>query len=203
MKIYYIDQGNDQGMLVAVHEDSQDISPSIYGDNVKVLTVAGLEDLKRIGPTPPADQFDTRPIIISSSSESDADILQGIKNNAVKSILAAINTVADSLTQKYPEHERLSWGTKQEAANNYLAGKDLTDTQKAMLEAEQNTGGYASLEDLCNTVIANAAAFMKVSGALAGIRASYTTEINNATSEDAVKTIMEDFTKRLQAVTSA
>jgi hypothetical protein len=202
MKIYYVDQGNNQGLLIATHNDDQNIDPSIYGDNVKVFTISDINDLVRVGPSPPNGEFDNRPIQVGSDVTDPEDVLKNAKLNAIKIILSAITKVANTLTESYPEHEMLSWGTKEAAANDYLAGKDLTNTQKTMLEAEQSTGNYTSLEELCNAVVNKAATFMKVSGALAGIRSSYSTEINDAPSEDKINEILTDFQTRLSTVSS-
>lgn len=185
MKVFYKDLGNNLGNLIATHND-ESVADNLYGDNVKSFILAQGEVLAREGEEPisVAGGPDLRPIKIPVLD------MGALRLKAQASVLAILNAAADTILAGYSQSEILSWPTKEVAAKAYLNNETLTDTQKALLDAELAASGQSDMNLLCKTIVKNAEIFAKVSGSLAGIRSSANVLIVSANTQDDLDTII-------------
>jgi len=105
------------------------------------------------------------------------------------------------LTDNATPEERDTWPAKTEAATAYLAGT-ATDAQTALIATEA-TGGGITPDELAQTIIDNATAFLGHIGQAGGLCASGCTAVKAAATHDALQAALEAFHAEVQAAIEA
>lgn len=185
MRVYYKDN-----RVIATHRDDQLIDANVYGENVSVITVpddTALENITSITENKPPEY---------SIPEVN---LEELKRQSKIIVVTVINEFSNTLMAGYPQSEMLSWGTKDLAARAYLADEKLNESQELLLNTEKEAGGYASIKELCEVIVANSDNFVKISGLVAGIRVSASQAIDRAINAQEVQAVIESVKQKLSS----
>lgn len=191
MKIYYKKQ-----FVIATHSDNNAPDPSVYGLDVKVMTVPDGTVLEREGPLVPGSPTDMRPYKLPVIPVEEAKV------QAKATVVEMLNTFSNKYLLNYPQSEMLSWSTKDAAARSYLKGETLSESQLLLLNAEKNAGNYPDLDTLCNVIVANSDNFSSISGSVAGIRVTASAEIDKCKTTTDIDRVIEGVADKLSNIAS-
>ncbi len=114
--------------------------------------------------------------------EIPASALSGMKDEATRRVIAACDDAARAIIGQYSDAERLSFAAKEQEAVAWSANNTAATPT---IDAEIAENGQAK-PDRVAQILAKAAKFRALAGALAGIRSRHQAEIAAATTPDEI-----------------
>lgn len=155
-------------IVVATHDDDQDVEPSVYGAGVVVIAAEA----------PPPDEAG-----VIARPEVTPEVLAATKTLALARARRFADRTTVAITSDVPLDEKLSWATKEAEALAYQADNQVPTP---ILSAEAAITGE-TIANLAAEVLTNAIAFRTISGQIAGLRRTTRAAIEAADSPEAIE----------------
>jgi hypothetical protein len=154
-------------------------------DLIEVTKAEHREALSR-GPSETLDVVDGKLVIVPAPTQTPEQALQSAKAAAIAAINAVAQAALEQITSAYPAGEVTTWEQQYAEALAYQASNAAPTP---MLSAIVSAYPGQTLAAQAASVLAKAAAYKLVSGAVVGKRQALTDQVRLATTVDAVQSI--------------
>ena len=171
-------------IVVATHDDDQDVEPSVYGAGVVVIAAEA----------PPPDEHG-----VIARPETTPEVLAATRSLALARARRFADRTTVAITSDVPLDEKLSWATKEVEAAAYQADNQAPTP---ILSAEAAITGE-TIADLAAEVLTNAIAFRTISGQIAGLRRTTRAAIEAADSPEAIEAALAAARTQAEAMLAA